>query len=227
MRYAIWFLWALAVVGGEANAGAWQRAEGALYASASARLSWPKDLVSHGSLDPNGQYYTLYMEYGLTDRVTLGLDMGRSVSGAGKSIGFVQLPVRNKEKGLKVSAALGLGQIEGDPVIRPGLSVGLGHKWGWINADGFAEVGINSDETDFKLDVTFGFNAPSHRFLRDGTKLIVQFQSGAPYGDAMFVRLAPSVVVPLRNNLSIEVGGSWGIFGDDNFGALLGLWSDF
>ena len=72
---------ALAGLAGHASAGAWPREEGSLFVSSLARLSWPQDTTTWTSYEPTGEYYTLYVEYGLTERLTVGLDLGRAISG--------------------------------------------------------------------------------------------------------------------------------------------------
>ena len=205
----------------DAAAGAWLRERGSLFASASARLSWPQDITTWTSLEPTGQYYTFYAEYGLTERLTVGMDLGRSVSGDGKGVAFLRLPLRDRDSGLKIATELGLGQIDGTPVLRPGLSLGLGLRHGWLSADGLAEDAPLSGQVDLKLDLTWGWNLPGDRHL------ILQVQTGAPHGDAPFARLAPSVVVPVTERLSAEVGATWGVTGDASMGVLVGLWAEF
>lgn len=213
---------ALLILGSSAaHAGAWQKPKGEGFSSAAVRLTWPQDITRLDPASPEGQYYTLYLEYGLTERLTGGLDLGRSVSGATKAIAFLQLPVRDRDTGPKISAALGLGQIDGDAVLRPGLSVGWGLENGWLSADGFAEIHLGGSQTDFKLDITWGRNLPRDR------KVLLQIQTGAVAGEPSFIRLAPSMVFPLRDQLRIETGISLGLVGDDSVGILFGIWNAF
>ncbi|MCR8547853.1 hypothetical protein M4578_08440 [Salipiger sp. P9] len=204
-----------------AGAGAWPRKQGHGFASTTVRLSWPRDLAKQASLKPSGQYYTFYAEYGLTDRLTAGLDLGRSVSGDGKSIAFLRLPLRDRANGLKIAAELGLGKIDGRAVLRPGLSLGLGRARGWLSAEAQAEVSPSDGRTDYKLDFTWG------RSLRNDRKLVVQMQTGKPRGDPAFARFAPSVVLPLRGTFKAEIGGSWELTGERAVGLTFGLWSEF
>ena len=219
----------LPLLAGAAVAGAWPREKGQVFLSGAARLNWPQELEHWTSYEPTGQYYTLYLEYGLTDRITVGFDLGRSVSGNGKSVGFLRLPVRDKAGGLKIAAELGLGKIDGHPVIRPGLSLGLGLERGWLAADGFAEIAWVDDSdyiapflgVDYKLDLTWGRNLARDR------KLILQVQTGKPWGEPFFARFAPSLVLPVTDVFSAELGVTWGATGDSSMGVLLGFWSSF
>ena len=64
-----------------AAASAWPQEKGSGFASAAVHLSWPQDIRTWQSTDPTGRYDALYFEYGLTDRLTAGLDLGRRDEG--------------------------------------------------------------------------------------------------------------------------------------------------
>lgn len=216
-----WFAILLCLSAPMAQAGAWPRAEGTGFVSLSQRLSWPQDLAALQTDDARQDYATLYAEYGVTDRLTLGLDLGRSVSGDDKSVLFVQYPLRAAPTGPKVTAQLGLGRIGDKTILRPGLSLGWGLERGWLSLDGVAEIATREKTTDYKLDITWG------RSLSKDRKLILQVQTGFPtHGDA-FVRLAPSMVFPVSDRLQAELGVTWDVSGDDRMGILVGLWRDF
>ena len=202
-------------------AGAWLRPEGEAFLSTAARFSWPKDLSRMVSKDPHGRYHSLYFEYGLTERYTLGLDLGRSGTGGGKAIVFLRHPLRDRESGFRIAAELGLGRIDDAPVLRPGLSLGLGLENGWLSAEGLMEYSTVTGLADYKLDLTRGLK------FDNGRMLILQLQTGFPAGKPGYARLAPSLVFPLAPGLKAEVGGAWGLTGDESMGVMLGLWAEF
>ncbi len=204
-----------------ALAGAWPRTKGSGFVSVASRLAWPQDISNWQEKAPTETYQTLYIEYGLTERFTFGLDVGRAVSGEGKTVGFLQMPLRDRDTGPKVSVQLGFGQISGAQVVRPGLSAGWGLEKGWVSVDGVAEMRMADLKTDFKLDMTWGRNLPRDR------KLVIQLQSGVPYADPSFVRFAPSVVVPINTRFMVELGGTYGLTGDNSMGLKIGLWAEF
>lgn len=220
MRLALTCL-CLCLAASAAGAGAWPRKTGTGFASTTARLTWPQDVEQLTSPAPTEEYYTLYLEYGLSERLTLGIDLGRSVSGSGKSVVFLQFPLRNQDSGPKIAAQLGVGRISGQTVIRPGLSVGWGLKRGWLSIDSVAEMQVQTGVADYKLDMTWGRN------MGAGRKLILQVQTGAPAGDPPFARFAPSMVFPLGDSLKAEAGVTYGLTGDESFGIMLGLWKTF
>lgn len=211
-----------------AQAGAWPREKGTWFVAGATRVAWPQDMRTWTSLEPTEDYQTLYVEYGLTPDWTLGLDLGRSVSGGNKTIAFAQYPLRNRDSGPKVALQFGLGEVAGDTVLRPGLLVGWGLKNGWLTFDTLAEVHTDGG-TDLKMDATYGRNLPGDR------KLILQLQTGLQHDDAPFARFAPSLVSPMDNvltrkidaRISTEVGATWGLTGDASMGLKMGFWLEF
>ncbi|MHA6347566.1 hypothetical protein [Roseivivax sp. CAU 1761] len=212
----------IALAPGPAAAGAWPREPGSVFASLATHLSWPQDIATWTSSAPTGRYDALYLEYGLTPRLTLGLDLGRGVSGSAKTAAFLRLPLGPPERDLKLAIELGLGQIDGALRLRPGLNLGYGFARGWLAADLVVEQPLSGAAPDVKLDLTFGLTLPAAR------KLILQLQAGQQAGDPAFLRLAPSLVVPLgESRFSAEIGGAWGLAGDASMGLKLGLWAQF
>ncbi|MBN9886895.1 hypothetical protein I6N89_06265 [Pelagibaca abyssi] len=223
MRIAPVFLVTISLLVAASNvtAGAWPRAEGRVFISSAVRLFWPQDIDDWTSRKPSSQYYTFYAEYGLTERLTLGLDLGRSVSGDGKTVVFARLPLRARDTGLRIAAELGLGVIDKEPVLRPGLSLGLGLKNGWLSAEGLSEISRHTGAADHKLDLTWGWNLPQNR------KFLLQMQTGLPHGKKPFARLASSIVLPVTPLVSAELGGTWDLTGSETFGVIMGVWSAF
>lgn len=204
-----------------ARAGAWPQEKGHWFASAAVQLIWPKRLGHWVSTAPVSRYDMAYLEYGLTERWTLGADIGRSVSGRDKTVVFLRHPIFPRDTGPKLAAELGFGRIDGLWVLRPGISLGMGWSRGWIAADALAEVPLGGAALDTKLDVTFGLNLTQER------KLLLQLQSGKHRRDAAFLRIAPSYVRPLTDRISAEFGASYGIAGDRGMGLKAGVWAKF
>lgn len=200
-------------------AGAWPRGKGNHFFSTTSRLAAE-------SIDgPYSIYSTFYYEYGMTDQLTVGVDFGRAVSGASKALAYARWPIGTPTIASRYSFEIGAGRISGEAVIRPGVSFGrgletnLGH--GWITIDSVAEYHIKSGNTDFKADFSFGID------LAPRLKMILQLQTGAPYGDQDFLRFAPSMVMKTTAKSHIEFGATAGIKGDSQFGIKLGLWREF
>lgn len=203
-----------------AHSGAWPREKGTAFVSVTTNVS------ATSLAGPYAIYSTIYGEYGLGRDLTLGVDIGHGVSGRSKAILFIRRPVGELAPGHLIAAELGLGEIAGEMVIRPGLSYGHGlsfqnGKSGWLSIETLAELHIKSGRIDFKSDFTFGVTH-SDRF-----KSILQLQTGLSHGDAAFARLAPSVVMKTGKNSHLEIGLTGGVIGDKSYGVKLGFWRDF
>ncbi|KNG94189.1 hypothetical protein [Pseudaestuariivita atlantica] len=213
----------LALCASELSAGAWPREKGTGFVSLTHRTGMDR---SDPLTVPITQYTALFLEYGLTPRLTVGIDAGRSVSGDGKFVLFAGWPVRMTEGGHVLSVELGIGQIGAASVVRPGLSYGYGfargESTGWFAADAVAEVTLEDGAADYKLDLTFGLGWPN------GMKTYAQLQTGLPSGDEAFARVAGVVVLrPRRTGFATEIGIEYGVIGDDSVQMKVGLWREF
>lgn len=215
-------------------AGAWPRAAGTGFAS-----------LSHWQgLGTADSYTGFYVEYGLTARLTLGVDAGRSVSGDSKTVAFLRLPVM-RILGGQVAAELGYGQIGGQNVLRPGLSWGRSitrPRWqGWLAVDTRLELGMDHHKLDEKTDFTLGLT-PRHPDGRPSDwTIMVQVQTGVVdireqifllqtegiKPGASFVRVVPSVTYRLRDGMHLEIGYFHALDGTGAQGVKLGLSTTF
>ncbi|EIE50256.1 RNA-binding protein [Salipiger aestuarii] len=219
-KTVLW-LYCLCCAGSMAQAGAWPREKGTWFASGLVRLSWPQDRTTWTSFAPTSRYSSVFVEYGLTEKITAGLDIGRPANGEGKTIGFLRYPLNRSDRTLKIAAELGLGQVAGQAVIRPGLMLGMGWKHGWLAADALAEIPVRTRAAELKLDLTAGLNLPLD------FKLVAQMQTGRPYANAPYAKIETTIVTPAFYNISAQVGGSWGLAGDETMGMTFGLWAQF
>lgn len=198
---------------GMAQAGAWPRAKGDVFLS-----------LSTYSGDGGG-YTGIYGEWGATDRLTFGADLGRSVAGASKTVVFARIPLWQQPSGHVLSAELGLGQIDGNPMLRPGLSWGKGltcaHRSGWVGIDTLAEIDLYTFTLDVKADLTFGLS------LSDARMMILQLQTGMKAGDDPFARIVPSLVFGRGGKRRLELGVTQGLWGDRDSGVKIAVWTEF
>jgi hypothetical protein len=200
-------------------AGAWPREAGHGFASGSVTLSWPQDLDLWTSARPTQTYTSAYLEYGFSDKITLGLDLGRSQQGTGTTLIFGQYPL--SAGSTRAAIQLGVGQIGGEPVVRPGLLFGRVTKNAWISVESFAEISMARRRTAYKFDATWG------RHLRRDRKLVVQLQSGWSGQGQPYVKLAPSLIVPTKTQRQLELGAVWGLTGETSMGLKFGIWHEF
>lgn len=202
-----------------AFSGAWPRAKGEVFLAGATRVAATR------LEGPYSIYSTAYLEYGLNDRLTLGLDFGHGISGATKMIAFVQHPLPIGSDRHRFAAQIGLGQISGEATLRPGLSYGFGFERdggpGWVSIDSVAEIRLASGHTDYKSDITLGL---SHG---DRMKSVFQIQTGLSHGDPSFIRLAPSLVIRVGARTHLEIGMTKGLVGDHQTGFKIGFWRKF
>ena len=119
---------------GTAEAGAWPRAKGRTFLATTGQID---------ASDETGlrrQSFTLYAEYGATERLTLGLDLGGDALRMTKTIAFARWPIGRPAQQVKIAVELGLGQVSEVNALRPGLSLGRGltlwRRQGWAVFDG-------------------------------------------------------------------------------------------
>ena len=189
-----------AAVTQRAEAGAWPRERGQSFAS----VSVESPLYGLGG----GRYASLYYEYGLTERTTLGLDMGRDdQTGEVSAILFLRQPLgatagRNLwafELGAGVTGSGGLATL----TLRPGLSWGRGYQaaWasGWMGVESTYAMRLDGS-TLGKVDTTFGV---SHR---NGSLSMLKVQYEKPSGQSGSIAIAPAVALKLGRRGFLELG---------------------
>ncbi|MRU14243.1 hypothetical protein FDP25_02255 [Roseovarius sp. A21] len=231
-------LLALCLMAPCASAGPWPRAQGETFLSATYETGGPDD------------YASLYAEYGLSKRLTLGLDLGATPDTAKKTIAFARWPVGGTDRPLRMAVQLGLGYAERwrtppfklvitgggplpplpgprpkmRPVLQTGVSLGRGlgilGHNGWITLDTRAETD-DALATQYEADATVGLKT------RKGHMFIMQLQTGATDTGQTWAKLAPAYVRQLSNTTHLEVGVTAGLMEGNDLAARFGLWQEF
>ena len=208
-------LFLLIVLGGQAMAGAWPREKGELF------LSFSSTINAGGS--SAADYTSIYAEYGLTGKITAGLDLGTDGIRSSKTLGFVNFPLGRAEGDWKFALELGGGQIDNRNVLRPGFSLGrplqLGERGGWLAIDTrwvLFQDSIGGERLE--SDITFGVSMNARH------KVMVQFQAGDPPGGRTYLRVSPSWVFERKPGRHIELGVTAGVIESDDLGLKLGFW---
>ncbi len=219
------------------HAGAWPREKGRTFVSVSQSVSTGTLTLLAPTLELSS-YTSLYAEYGLTDKLTVGLIAGRGGDiGAGRSesdltsfLAFARYPVWSDDGGHRVAVDLGFGTIDDETDgrqqrIRPGVAWGYGFesRWGggWLGIESSLDYRTPTGDTAFKADVTAGIK-PDDRYM-----YIFQVQSGHYPNSEPLVRIAPSVVRKVSKRFHLQLGGFAGALGDDSVGATLSVWASF
>lgn len=196
-------------------AGPWPREQGRTFLS----LSWERDLQ-----DDRG-YATIYAEYGLTDRLTLGLDAGADPDGLSKAIAFARMPFAEAPGGMRLALEMGVGMAEEQAVIRPamafGRSIALLRRDGWLTFDLRATIRPDTLDTAWEGDLTLGLD------ISPRAKAIMQVQTGQPRTGDAYVKLSSSWVMEGAPGRHLEIGVVNGLKNSDALAARIALWHAF
>lgn len=205
-----------------ASAGAWAREKGELFIAAGGNF-----LLSDGAQLPVHYDPTLYAEYGLTDRITIGMDIhtadrGQIFSGfvfANVPIGAIDGPNRysaNVAYGYRTDA------VRPDEVLlRGGLSWGRGLSKGWLAVDATATFGTADSTFRPKMDATWGHN------WNDRWTTSLQLQTGQGFTNDYYAKISPTVIWKMRDDVRISLGAVQALTGDGGAGLKLETWLTF
>ncbi len=208
----------------QAAAGAWQREKGSFFLSAGYTASVDPETLGAMSIQMEG-YATAYLEYGVSDRLTFGIDAGMGAPGDHTVIAFARTPVRfgNGTHVFAVKAGVGTTKNTGtsQSLVQIGASWGRGIQTrfgnGWLSLDTSVQYRLTTQDIDGKVDLTLGIK-PDKR-----TKLMLQVQTGS----APYLRLAPSAVRQIGPGRHVELGLDIGVVGVKTVGLKLGSWLEF
>ncbi len=205
-----------------AHGGAWAREKGQLFFAYATNL-W----ISDGA--DTGLYYdpTIYAEFGLTDRVTVGVDYfstARDTIHTG--LIFAQFPLGDTTGSDRFAASFALGvqtdfALELDYLQRGGLSWGRGLDSGWLALDVSATYSRNDQLYRPKADFTWGHN------LSDNWTTMFQLQSGKTMDDDRFIKLSPAIIYGFNENLRISISATKPLKGNAESSIRLGIWQTF
>jgi len=206
--------WMVAMV----EAGAWPRDKGQVFMVLSGQIEGRDDSGLYQ------QHGALYAEYGATEHLTLGLDLGGDTLRMTKAIAFMRWQLGPPDRPLKFAVELGVGQVEEENALRPGLSLGRGFvlwdRAGWLTLDGRAAL-LGRRDVALESDLTLGLSTSQN------TKVILQIQTGRPEAGDPYTRIAPSFVYQTRPGQQIELGIITSVSGGGDTGLKIGLWRTF
>lgn len=204
------------------QAGAWLRDAGAGFLSTSGTVTAERDLSG-----------SLYGEYGLTDQLTLGLDVTAGIEETGLPQGdgtlFVRFPLSSQDAETKWAAHIGLGAryepTEFFPSVEFGLSWGRGLQWrdqyGWAAIDATVNFAQSPMKPITKLDGTIGMG------VSETSKVMGQIFFTYTDGE-LYTTLAPSFLYsPKNSQTTFQIGFEFPLQEDDDARIKLGIWRTF
>ena len=216
-----------------AHAGAWPRDKGEVF------LSFTNEI----SAAPQTRYATgtsLYAEYGLTDRLTVGFDGTLGATGTpSEGYLFLRTPLGKADRPARLAVGFGLGvksipnpwgTTTNQKLAKIGASWGRGLQRGWLAVDMSVAWVLDSSitvpgqsGTTYKADFTWGMK-PSERVM-----LIWQLQTGKVPDASAYAKFSPSLIWQMRRQKGthIEIGFVYGLTGDNSQNLKLGFWKRF
>lgn len=213
---------AMTVQAGAAEAGAWPREKGAIFLSFGGNAA-----LFDGATRPVHYDPTLYLEYGLTDRLTVGFD-GYTSDATAVVNGFVFLrfPVGSTEgrSRLAFSVAGGASEIPGlelETTGRLGLHWGYGLDRGWLAVDATTVLGLAVGEREGKVEATWG------SVLSDRWTGLLQLQGGIGFSGDTYAKVTPSILVDLTETTHLRAGLVQALTGDMGSALTVELWMEF
>ncbi len=205
-----------------AEAGAWLRSKGDGFGATSVSTNKDRELST-----------SLYGEYGLTERLTLGLDISYGVDRTffqqGSGIAFLRFPLGPTDRTHKWAAHIGLGAryLQGYflRAAEAGLSWGRGIQWrdkyGWLNVDGSYNIPQSPADSRLKIDGTAGIG------LNDRFKVMLQMFN-THEGGQTFSQIAPSLLwSPGGGTSTIQLSAEIPVAGGGETALKIGVWVEF
>lgn len=219
---SLWASLLFVCLAGLVQAGAWPREKGALFIAAGGNF-W----LSDGAQLPVHYDPTLYAEFGLTERLTLGLDLytadkGQILSG----FVFASVPIGDLEARNRYMISLAYGtrldaREKTDVLLRGGFHWGRGLENGWLAIDASATYGINDPVWRPKADFTWGRN------WSDRWTTTLQLQTGQGFTGDLYAKISPTVIWTMNDDLKFSLGGVQALTGDRGFALKAETWITF
>ncbi len=203
-------------------AGAWPRDKGTLFIATGGNF-----LLSDGAELPVHYDPTVYAEYGLTDRVTLGLDLYTADKGRiASAFGFAAVPVGALDTPFRSMVSIGYGlrmnaDTSTEALIRMGVSLGQGLDHGWVSLDASATYGTQDTTWRPKADVTWG-HAWSDRWTTT-----TQVQTGQGFRNDIYTKISPTLILTVNSRWKINLGAVHALTGDGGSALKLETWLTF
>lgn len=201
---------------------AWARDKGDFFIAAGGNF-----LLSDGAQLPVHYDPTLYAEYGLSDRLTIGMDLHTADAGRiGSIFFFASFPIGDLQSRQKFAATLSLGaranvQAQTETLVRGGLSWGIGLDTGLLAVEASATYGTDDRTFRPKVDATYGYR------WSDKWTTSLQLQTGQGFTNDYYAKVAPSVTYNLRDDIKLHLGAVHALTGDRGSGLKFETWLTF
>ena len=203
-------------------AGAWPREEGQVFVSFGGNF-----LLSDGAQLPVHYDPTLYLEYGVSTELTLGLAYHKAAQDrVDAGMIFMRLPFGPNTGADHFAFSLGVGartdrDTADEALLQGGLHWGRGFDEGWFSVDYTATYGSERRSFQSKADFTWGQDLTSH------WTAFFQMQIGEGLGGDFYAKANPAIVYRINERNRLSIGAIKALTGDGGSALKLELWSQF
>ena len=204
-------------------AGAWLRDKGAGFFSAGSSLQ--RD-PGTGALKYDS---SLYAEYGLLPRITVGFDYNDDLVQTGHAMVFIRFPLTRAGADHKFALDLGAGahhwQYDWSPMAKATVSYGraikTGRGYGWLSVETTAERRFGAAEPALKLDMTLGLP------VKPRLKVMLQLDNYFTQSSGLSSTLTPGLLFKSKGKKSYHLGLQLHSRKDPRVGLKLAVWHEF
>jgi len=206
-----------------AHAGAWLREQGTGFVS-----------FSYGALKSDQSSTSIFVEYGLSDTTTIGVDINAFIAQSevrnAFGIAFLRRSLGPTDRTSKWSYEVGVGAFWEDEQILPaaksavswGRGIQFRERSGWMNVDASLTLEPTLMNHIAKLDATAGLN------FSPATTGILELNFSQQQDSDLFGAVEPSVLIkPKRSAFQVKLGAQIPLTQDDDTTVKLGLWRNF
>lgn len=230
---SLWFGGAL-----PALAGPWAREEGEVFLAFSISADSPAVSVIVGDVELD-RYTSLYAEYGLGHRLTLGAQVGRGGTGR-EAVAFLRYTVTAPDAPWQFALDGGVGvrteaATADRRLLRLGVSVGRGfggldaprwwlplrHEGGWVTLDAAGLFDAETQDTIWQAEATIGMT------LSQRLRLMLQLKAEEWPDSTPAYTVTPGAAWSLNDRTTAQVGLRMGLGEEPTLGLTLGLWRSF
>lgn len=203
------------------EAGAWLREKGGGFLS----FSTTGYFTDSGARQQN----SVYLEYGLIENLTIGIDGHQNPYGYGHALAFIRLPIYHTPRQGRFSTELSLGAHHDlgrtSRMWKATLSYGYGYesRWGsgWLAIDAALEVRTSDNRRRRKLDITAGMNAD--RLLNP----MLNIETARDRSGRQYWAITPAIIIRGKAGTRWITGIEKRSAYPDAYGLKIAMWRDF
>lgn len=221
MGRLLFFLLTILSIPAPAEAGAWMRRPDSSFSALS--------VTGYRVPDGSAQFkYALYTEWGLREKLTVGLDAEEHQLGYGHALIFARLPVADMGRAGRLATEFGVGahhqQLQAWAMYKVTLSWGKGFQTGygdgWLAVDAALELRTHKALIR-KFDLTAGFS--SHRRIDPMLQIETSYVPGRP----LHWSARPSILIRPKAGPNTWVFGVERTAARSSTGVRFSLWREF